>query len=151
MSFIPKQTVVVPIDFSDASQNAIETGLEMAESSESLRVLHVIPKDDTLGPGALWQEDHEKFQLEHATKHMATFLRKLGIEGLQQEILFGDPGSSIVKYAKDSEADLIVIPSHGYHGLKRLVLGSVAERVLRHADCPVYVLRWTAESEEDSK
>ena len=48
----------------------------------------------------------------------------------------GDPGLIIADYADEVHADLIVMPSHGYHGVKRLLLGSVAERVLRHANCP---------------
>ena len=53
----------------------------------------------------------------------------------------GKPGVTILKVSEEISADLIVIPSHGYHGMKRLVLGSVAERVIRHATCSVLVLR----------
>ncbi len=60
---------------------------------------------------------------------------------LNFETRTGDPGLVITDYATEIGAGLIVIPSHGYHGLKRLVLGSVAERVIRHADCSVLVLR----------
>ena len=56
-------------------------------------------------------------------------------------VLLGTPGMEIADYAKDQGADLIVIPSHGYHGIKRMFLGSVAERVIRHAECSVLVLR----------
>lgn len=141
MNYVPKQTVVVPIDFSEASAMAVRTAIEMADTPDSVRVVHVLYKIDDLGPGALWKEQHEKFELEHATKHMANFLRQNEFEGVRQDILLGDPGSMIVKYSGDCDADLIVIPSHGYSGFKRLLLGSVAERVLRHAECPVYVLR----------
>ena len=60
---------------------------------------------------------------------------------MTQVVREGDPGLMIADYAADVQADLIVMPSHGYHGVKRLLLGSVAERVLRHANCPVLVLR----------
>ena len=141
MKFETKETVVVPIDFSETSESAVRSAIEMAQSPDSVRVVHVLPRDDSLGPGALWQEDHDKFRLEKATEHLSGFLREHQFEGVRRDILFGDPGSTIVKYAKDCGADLIVIPSHGYSGLKRLLLGSVAERVLRHAECPIYVLR----------
>ncbi len=141
MKFETKETVVVPVDFSEASEMAVRTAIEMAKSPESVRVVHVLLNDDSLGPGALWQEDHDKFRLEKVMEHMTSFLRQHHFGGVRRDILFGDPGSTIVKYAKDCAADLIVIPSHGYSGLKRLLLGSVAERVLRHAECPVYVLR----------
>jgi nucleotide-binding universal stress UspA family protein len=52
-----------------------------------------------------------------------------------------DSGPTIADYARDQEAELIIIPSHGYHGIKRLVLGSVAEGVIQHAKCSVLVLR----------
>jgi nucleotide-binding universal stress UspA family protein len=52
-----------------------------------------------------------------------------------------NPGTEIAEYADEIGADLIVIPSHGYHGVKRLLLGSVAERVIRAAHCSVLVLR----------
>jgi nucleotide-binding universal stress UspA family protein len=60
---------------------------------------------------------------------------------VQAHVLTGDPGTTITDYANEQSADLIVIPSHGYHGINRIVLGSVAERVLRHANCPVLVTR----------
>ena len=54
---------------------------------------------------------------------------------------FGDPGHQIAQYAEEAKADLIVLPSHGRSGLQRLLIGSVAERVVRHAPCPVLVVR----------
>ena len=53
----------------------------------------------------------------------------------------GDPGTKIVEYAREIKADLIVMPSHGRTGIKHLLLGSVAERVIRLAECPVMVRR----------
>lgn len=141
MDWIAKDTVVVPIDFSEASLAAVQQAISMAKSPESVRVFHVLPVETSITIGALWQEDHEKFRHEHATKHLANFLNSNDIKDVQQNILVGDPGTTIVKYAEDSDADLIVMPSHGHHGLKRMLLGSVAERVLRHAQCPVFILR----------
>ena len=57
------------------------------------------------------------------------------------DVIIGDPGISIANYAEEVKADLVVIPSHGYHGLHRLVLGSTTERVIRHCHSPVLVLR----------
>ena len=55
--------------------------------------------------------------------------------------MIGDPGSEITKLAKEVGAHLIIMPSHGRTGISRLLLGSVAERVLRLSHCPVLVLR----------
>ena len=62
-------------------------------------------------------------------------------QGIHCATASGDPGHEIVKYAEEIDADLIVIPSHGRTGLTRLLIGSVAERVVRLAHCPVLVLR----------
>jgi nucleotide-binding universal stress UspA family protein len=62
-------------------------------------------------------------------------------EGVNIRIDFGDPGQQIAAFARDIHADLIVLPSHGRTGLARLMIGSVAERVVRLSHCPVLVLR----------
>ena len=74
-------------------------------------------------------------------EHFDGFLSEHGFAGIHSVVHTGDPGSDIARCAEELHVDLIVIPSHGYHGFKRLVLGSVAERVLRFATCPVLALR----------
>ena len=64
-----------------------------------------------------------------------------GAPGARPAVLTGDAGIAVAEYATRVNADLIVVPSHGYHGLKRLLLGSTAERIIRHAHCSVLVLR----------
>jgi len=56
-------------------------------------------------------------------------------------VIFGDAGQEITDYALTHRAEMIVLPSHGRTGMKRWLLGSVAERVCRYAHCPVLVLR----------
>lgn len=67
--------------------------------------------------------------------------------GMKATVLRGDPASSIVAYAKEAQADLIVVGTHGRTGVERLVLGSVAESVIRTAPCPVLVARSAAPHE----
>jgi len=62
------------------------------------------------------------------------------LKSLQIDILFGDAGHEIAKLAERQGAELIVLPSHGRTGIKRLLIGSVAERVVRLAHCPVLIL-----------
>ena len=62
-------------------------------------------------------------------------------EGVTFDVRVGQPGHEICEQARRTGADLIVISSHGYHGVKRFLLGSVAEAVIRHADVAVLVLR----------
>jgi nucleotide-binding universal stress UspA family protein len=61
--------------------------------------------------------------------------------GIHVTVAIGDAGHEIVALAEKVHADLLVMPSHGRTGLKRLLIGSVAERVVRLAHCPVLVLR----------
>ena len=65
---------------------------------------------------------------------------KAQFSGVTQAIEVGDPASVVAAYARKHQADLIVVPSHGYHGIKRMVMGSVAEQIIRHCECAVLVL-----------
>jgi nucleotide-binding universal stress UspA family protein len=85
--------------------------------------------------------DDPATRMKAAHAHLVKFLEGKKATAVKAIIREGDPGLIIADYADEVHADLIVIPSHGYHGVQRLLLGSVAERVLRHANCPVLVLR----------
>lgn len=141
MTWLPKKSVVVPIDFSGESKLAVETAVQLVSSPANVHVIHVMFPMDIVAPGVVWggidDVDREKAVHDHAQQ----FLNENNLTGLTMLTRVGDPGTEIAEYAKSINADLIVIPSHGYHGIKRALLGSVAERVLRHAHCPVLVLR----------
>ena len=62
-------------------------------------------------------------------------------EKVKFEVAFGSPADEITRFAQDHSVELIVLPSHGRTGLMRMMIGSVAERVVRLAHCPVLVLR----------
>ncbi len=144
MSFTPKQTVIVPIDFSDSSAESVREALRCAASPEGVHVLHVVFDLEPVAPYGYWNfEQPEWFvpRFENAKKHLEEFIRDNKFDGVTSVILRGDAGREIVEYAEQQGADLIVIPSHGYHGVTRVLLGSTAERVIRHAHCPVFVLR----------
>ena len=134
-------TVVVPIDFSSESDFAIRSGLSIAGDPRRMHLVHVLVPLDTISPGVLFGEVTNQTRTDAVKRNMAELTRKHGAPEAVEVVLFGDPGMEIADYARNIKADLIVIPSHGYHGLKRLVLGSVAERVIRHAECSVLVLR----------
>lgn len=145
MPFKPKNKVIVPIDFSDSSADAVREGLRCAASPASVHVLHVVfDFQPMVAPYGYWNfQEPEWFQTcqQKAGDQLNDFITEHKFDGVKQAIVFGNPGREITEYADKEEADLIVIPSHGYHGLNRLLLGSTAERVLRHAHCSVYVLR----------
>ncbi len=141
MSWLPKRAVVVPIDFSEDCQTAVQTALELVDDPSHVHVIHVLFPLDVVAPGVVWGnlDDHEREQA--AQKHGQGFLAGFSATAVKFLVRTGDPGAEVAAYADSVGADLIVISSHGYHGLKRFLLGSVAERVLRHSHCPLLVLR----------
>jgi nucleotide-binding universal stress UspA family protein len=141
MSWTQKKTIVVPVDFSEESLSAIDAALEIAACPEGVHVIHVLPELSPLEPGELWETMDEQTRTQHAEKALRERLSSPAYSRVKTEILFGDPGHSIAQRAKELQADLIIMPSHGRTGLAHLLIGSVAERVVRLAHCPVLVLR----------
>ena len=141
MSWLPKKTVVVPVDFSMASADALKTALQLVAQPQNLHVIHVTEPPVAFIDLGGWAAANTVSQLKPAGEELARFLCERGAAEVTQVVREGDPGLLIADYADECHADLIVMPSHGYHGVKRLLLGSVAERVLRHAKCPILLLR----------
>lgn len=141
MSWLPKQTVVVPIDFSEESFEAVKTALELAAQPKNVHVIYVMIPLDVLTPGEVWGALDHRSRENSVQEYFDKYLADHQLSGVNTVVRLGDPGLEIADYAKGVKADLIVLQSHGYHGVKRLLLGSTAERIIRHADCPVLVLR----------
>ena len=142
MPWLPKKCVVVPIDFSDESFVALDTALEMVDSPAGVNVLYVLPVLDPAEPGVIWTTIDNTVREKHAMDALKERLGDAKYRGLHLKVMFGDPGSEIAAFAQDEKADLIVLPSHGRTGLRRWLIGSVSEKVVRLAHCPVLVLRW---------
>lgn len=141
MSWLPKKNVVVPVDFSEQSLEAIQTALELVESTANVHIVHVVVPLTTITVGEAWAVEDIASRMSAARDYLAAFLKQHAVIGITSAVREGDPGLQIAEYAKSIGADLVVIPSHGRHGVQRLLLGSVAERVLRHVECPILVLR----------
>ncbi len=141
MPWLPKKCVVVPIDFSDESFGALDTALEMVESTAALHVIYVLPVLDPAEPGVIWTTIDNSVRERHALDALREKLTDKKYQGLKMCVRFGDPGSEIAAFAQDEKADLIVLPSHGRTGLRRFLIGSVSEKVVRLAHCPVLVMR----------
>lgn len=138
--WLPRKKILVPIDFSESSSQAIDAALEVAESPSDIEVVNVIaPLDDPVLIGSVVMTDET--HLAGRQEHLERYLKEHGYGAVQARAFLGDPGTVIVERAAEVETDLIVIPSHGYRGLQRLVLGSTTERVVRHAAAPVLILR----------
>ncbi len=141
MSLFDKNRVLVPVDFSEESFQAQQQTLEFVEDASRLYVLHVLPHLNPGDPGVMWNTMDDRTRQQHVEKVFRERFNSPEYEGVHFSVAIGDPSSAIIDYAKTQEIDLIVIPSHGRTGLGRFFLGSVAERVVRFAHCPVLVLR----------
>jgi nucleotide-binding universal stress UspA family protein len=138
---LPPDTILVPVDFSDESLAAVDVALAIAEAPSRVHVVHVLAEMQAADPGVVWQTMDNELRRRHATQALRDRLAESRHEDLQIVVEFGDPGVRIAALAEEMDADLIVMPSHGRTGFERLVIGSVAERVVRLAHCAVLVLR----------
>ena len=136
--------VLVPTDFSEQSVAAVDLALSMVSRPEQVTVLHVAPSSSyfVVGDPALdWQTVNEETRVEHLQKMLGNRFSDKKYLDVKLEIVFGAPSEEIANYAAHDHTELIVLPSHGRTGLARLMIGSVAERVVRLAHCPVLVMR----------
>jgi nucleotide-binding universal stress UspA family protein len=141
MSWLPRRTIVVPIDFSDDSLTTLDVAHELIDDIRNLHLIHVLPIITPNDPGVIWEMIDDQPRADHASEALLAKVADRGLEGSQIAIRFGDPGHQIVDYAQEVHADMIALSSHGQTGLTRLLLGSVAEKVVRLAHCPVLVLK----------
>jgi nucleotide-binding universal stress UspA family protein len=141
MNWLPKQRVVVPVDFSEDSLAAIATALQFVSDPSHVTVAHVLPEVSTLEPMESWQPVDSLSRVRRVTESLRARLNEAGYAGVNLDVQVGDPGHEVADLAAREKAELIVLPSHGRTGLKRLLIGSVAERIVRLAHCPVLVLR----------
>ena len=145
------QHILVPTDFSDYANYALDYAIELAKTLQArLTFLHIIQLTPmTMGDmyGYSLEAYLEAMESE-AQKHMEALLNRVHQEGLQGEmaIVQGVPFQIIVDMAESRDVDLIVMGTHGRTGLTHALMGSVAERVVRLAPCPVLVTRGTAET-----
>lgn len=141
MAYFPRNSVIVPVDFSADSMAAIDVGLQLAKSPRNLHVVHVLIDITPLEAGEVWGVIDPQARVEQIDKLLKQKLEGPQYAGVNIAVLLGEPAHGIAHYAQEKQADLIVIPSHGRTGITRLLIGSVAERVVRLAHCPVLVLR----------
>lgn len=139
--------ILCPVDFSSGSAEAMRTAATMAaESGGELVLAHVWqPPVYTMGEGVGLAADLITELIKDAEKGLAQWkgdAERLGAKRVTTTFLSGVPWNEVVTAASaDPAIDLIVMGTHGRTGLKHVLLGSVAEKVVRHAPCPVLVIR----------
>jgi len=141
------QQILIAADFSDHSQQVINRAKEIAERYQAnLSICHIIEDfpiaDFAYEPMISIDLDMRDAMLDSGKKHIADIGRKFDIPAENQWVEFGSPSLNVVSLAKDHKIDLIVVGSHGHHGIK-LLLGSTASGILHHALCDVLAVRLT--------
>jgi nucleotide-binding universal stress UspA family protein len=146
---IALKKILVATDFSQPSEAALAYGRELARTfGASLTVLHVVDNILTRAYGAdgmVLADQGLQLEIEKSAQHQVDALlfdedrQALGAVGLV--LTSNSPSAAIVFYARDAAIDLIVIGTHGRGAIAQLLMGSVAERVVRLAPCPVLTVR----------
>ncbi len=145
------ECVVTPIDFSDNSSLIAESAAYMAgKFGAAFHLLFVVQNFENYSGFFVPQMSMPSLEGELVTsaeEKMTEFydglkdsLEKSGVKSVESKVLMGDVGERIVEYAGDIGADLIIMGTHGYKGLEKIMFGSVADKVVRSASCPVMTI-----------
>ncbi|HSF29798.1 MAG TPA: universal stress protein [Candidatus Tectomicrobia bacterium] len=142
--------ILAPTDLSELSSQGLRSALELAQTfGAKLLLLHIVEPPpypiEGLVPsqlGANLVDDLER-QASHELAQMLPETRGSGVD-VERRVVVGIPYRKIVEVADEDKADLIVMTTHGRTGLSHLVMGSVAEKIVRTAPCPVLTIRPTA-------
>lgn len=136
--------ILIAVDDDPIAAHAADVGMELARSlGAAMALIHAIDPSLIFSPeGGIPADELAGHATQDGARLMAAFRARLptGVSALEF-IPQGSPGPEIAKAARTWPADLVVIGSHGRRGLTRALVGSVAEAVMRHAPCPVLVVR----------
>ncbi len=138
------KSILVPVDFSEPSDAALATAVELAKQyNATLTIVHVFDLPPAYAGMDVPPMDLMAPMVEAARKELDAKLAEVRASLPSAQIVMGQgaPWREILAAAEDTHADLIVVGTHGRGGIKRVVLGSVAERVVRHSPVPVLTIR----------
>jgi nucleotide-binding universal stress UspA family protein len=143
------QHILVPMDFSAYAEQALDYAIGLADKLQArltlLHVVHIMPLGVAGGEATLPYSYIVDLE-EEVQEEMEQYRQRVQDAGLAVDlaIVHGIPFQHIIEVAQDKDVNLIVIGTHGRTGLQHMLLGSVAEKVVRLAPCPVLVARKTA-------
>jgi universal stress protein A len=138
------QHILCPIDFSPPSRNALRYANEFAKAMNAkITAMHVIQPQPIAADINVPYIPPETEMEQAAKDNMAHLIREIVSEGVlvEQVLAFGLPSECIIEQAKKGNVDVIILGTHGRSGISRLLMGSTAESVIRHATCPVLVVK----------
>ena len=141
------ERILVPVDFSEHSKKALAYAKEIADSyGARIQLLHLI--EDTIHPAYSLSGKSSIFDLvpsieTDCTRKIEKLIKETGISKENTEIIVkgGQAANDIINFTKDNLSDLVVIATHGLTGIEHLLLGSVTEKVVRMAHCPVFTVK----------
>lgn len=138
--------ILLPTDGSKGVEEAINCAVALAKKFDAkIHVLYVVepPRFQDYGAGIALASIIKTLQEagEQIVSETVEVIRKSGVSALEESIEEGHPAEEILKYMSEHGIDLIVIGTHGRRGINRVLLGSVAEEVVRSADVPVMTVR----------
>ncbi len=154
------ENVLIPTDFSACADHALSHAVEVADRFDAqLHILHVVNELDPDWYGitdaqerAVKLRDQIKSEARERLEDLAPGKDLHDLETIISLQLSFDVADSINEYVQEREIDLVVMGTHGRQGIDRLMLGNVANKIIRHAPCPVMTIReevpWTEEEEE---
>jgi universal stress protein A len=145
-----QKKILVPVDYSPSSKRALDWALVLAETLDaSVHVLHTWEVPTYLRPDlTVWSGEISETLADHtrteAEKGMRDFLASADVAtraNVTSQVVPGGPYATILALVEQHGFDLIAMGTHGRTGVAHLLLGSVAEKVVRHAPCPVLTIR----------
>jgi nucleotide-binding universal stress UspA family protein len=144
---LPLSSILVPIDFSVHSKNALKYAVPLAEKfGAALRLIYVVeptiyPADLGFGQVVLPGVEDE-LREKGAGELQALIEKEIGKRAPASSVVrTGNPHQEILREAEEGNVDLIVVATHGHSGMEHMLFGSTADRVVRHARCPVLTVR----------
>jgi nucleotide-binding universal stress UspA family protein len=143
MAWLVGGKVLVPFDFDGFCKHAVDLAIECTGDPSRVILLHVSPFLMPVDSGAIYTDIDPADRLNASLKAMQQEFSEDRYRGMVFEVALGDPSSVVCKRADELKVDLVIVPSHGRKGLKRLLLGSVAEAIVRQVHCPILVVKQT--------
>lgn len=150
---LPPKVIMSPIDFSTHSHEALGAATELARCFASeMCLVHVVPAIPKLPNATAFfhEADYEKQLHDEAAKKLDELAAKITKSGVPARSVVGtanDVSMELLRIAEHNSVDLIVISTHGMTGWRKLAVGSVTDKVVRLATCPVLVMRMQPEDE----
>ncbi|WP_456386261.1 universal stress protein [Desulfolithobacter sp.] len=154
--------VLIPIDFSDNAEKIVDAGAYVAGTFKAeVHLVFVVQNfDDYSGffvpPVNLPNLEKELFdsaqeRMEAFVRDHEEMIRNRGVSKVVHKVLAGDVAEELLNYAKTVDCDLIVMGTHGYKGLERILFGSIADKVVKNACCPVMTINPYREECEEAR